>query len=61
MLKAVVVDTSAVILLFNGNERATPIPINDMWVAALALQYNRSLAERDEHFERVENLELLKI
>jgi predicted nucleic acid-binding protein len=31
----------------------TPIPTNDMWIAALALQHDLVLFSRDRHFDRV--------
>ena len=32
-------------------QRATPIPTNDMWIAALVLEHNLVLHARDAHFE----------
>lgn len=37
----------------------TPIPENDIWIAALALEHRLPLAARDAHFEKVEGLHLL--
>jgi len=37
-----------------------PIPSNDIWIAALAIQYNIPLVSRDKHFDFEEDLELLK-
>ena len=34
-------------------ERGTPIPTNDMWIAALVLEHNLVLHARDEHFDRL--------
>lgn len=34
-----------------------PIPANDAWVAALALQHRLSVLSRDEHFDAVPGLE----
>jgi tRNA(fMet)-specific endonuclease VapC len=34
----------------------TPIPTNDLWIAALVLQHNLSLHERDRHFEHLPQL-----
>jgi tRNA(fMet)-specific endonuclease VapC len=34
----------------------TPIPTNDAWIAALAIQHNLELDSRDEHFRRVTGL-----
>ena len=33
-----------------------PIPENDIWIAAIALQHGLTLATRDKHFMVVENL-----
>lgn len=35
-----------------------PIPENDIWIAAIAIQHNLILISRDKHFEIVENLRL---
>jgi tRNA(fMet)-specific endonuclease VapC len=43
--------------LFVQLKRAgTPIPDNDLWIAALALQHDLPLITRDHHFERVPQL-----
>lgn len=34
-------------------KQGTPIPTNDMWIAALVLQHNLALHARDEHFDRL--------
>ena len=33
--------------------QGTPIPTNDIWIAALVLQHDLILYSRDEHFERL--------
>lgn len=33
-----------------------PLPENDIWIAALALQHNLTLATRDAHFREIEDL-----
>jgi tRNA(fMet)-specific endonuclease VapC len=38
----------------------TPIPENDIWIAAHAKELGLSLATRDAHFERIESLQILK-
>lgn len=38
----------------------TPIPENDIWIAALALEFQLPLAARDAHFERIPGLSVLK-
>ncbi len=35
-----------------------PIPENDIWIAASALQHNLILATRDRHFDQVESLQI---
>lgn len=37
--------------------KGRPLPENDIWIAALTLQYNLTLVTRDAHFEEVENLQ----
>jgi len=37
-----------------------PIPENDVWIAALCLQYGLPLATTDEHFAHVDGLEIVK-
>ena len=32
-------------------KQGTPIPTNDMWIAALVLQHSLSLCDRDSHFD----------
>ena len=34
-------------------KQGTPIPTNDMWLAALVLQHNLALHARDEHFDHL--------
>jgi len=36
----------------------TPIPTNDIWIAALVLQHGYALATRDTHFRRIPQLAL---
>jgi tRNA(fMet)-specific endonuclease VapC len=40
-------------------QKGTPIPENDVWIAAVALECGMPLATRDTHFGRVEGLKLL--
>ncbi len=37
-----------------------PIPDNDIWIAAVALQHSLSLVSRDEHFAKIEQLNLVR-
>jgi predicted nucleic acid-binding protein len=36
--------------------KGTPIPTNDMWIAASAMQHGLAICTRDEHFRNIENL-----
>jgi tRNA(fMet)-specific endonuclease VapC len=37
-------------------KQGTPIPTNDMWLAALVLQHNLALHARDGHFDHLPQL-----
>lgn len=37
-------------------KQGTPIPTNDMWIAALVLQHNLALHVRDVHFDQLPQL-----
>jgi tRNA(fMet)-specific endonuclease VapC len=37
--------------------RGRPIPENDLWIAAVAMQHGLTLATRDDHFEAVDDLQ----
>ncbi len=37
--------------------KGRPIPNNDIWIAAIALQYDLILVTRDAHFDEVESLQ----
>ncbi len=39
--------------------QGTPIPENDIWIAALARQHRLVLVSRDRHFEHVADLDLV--
>jgi tRNA(fMet)-specific endonuclease VapC len=39
--------------------KGKPLPENDIWIAAIALQYNLPLVTRDAHFREVENLQTI--
>jgi tRNA(fMet)-specific endonuclease VapC len=34
----------------------TPLPDNDMWIGALALEHDLTLITRDQHFDRIPQL-----
>jgi tRNA(fMet)-specific endonuclease VapC len=40
-------------------KNGTPIPENDIWIAATAIQHKLDLTTRDKHFEQVKELNLL--
>jgi len=37
-------------------KQGTPIPTNDMWIAALVLQHSLTLYDRDAHFDHIAQL-----
>ncbi|NLG84799.1 MAG: type II toxin-antitoxin system VapC family toxin, partial [Firmicutes bacterium] len=37
-------------------QKGCPLPENDIWIAAIALQYDLTLVTRDRHFQEIENL-----
>ena len=37
-------------------KQGTPVPINDMWIAALVLQHSLGLCARDAHFDTLPQL-----
>jgi tRNA(fMet)-specific endonuclease VapC len=39
--------------------QGTPIPTNDIWIAALAIQHDLTLDARDQHFHHVPRLKLV--
>jgi tRNA(fMet)-specific endonuclease VapC len=39
--------------------KGSPLPENDIWIAALALQYNFILVTRDAHFQEVDELQIV--
>jgi len=36
-----------------------PVPENDIWIAAVALQHELALVTRDTHFDEIENLKIV--
>ncbi len=40
-------------------KRGAMIPINDIWIAALAIQSRLPILARDEHFSRVTGLSVI--
>ncbi len=41
--------------------KGTPIPANDLWIAALCLQYGCPLATADKHFDNVPLLQTITV
>jgi len=39
--------------------QGTPIPINDLWIAALVVEHNLALCSRDRHFRHLPQIELV--
>ena len=44
----------------NLRKKGTPIPENDIWIAATALQHNLTLVSRDAHFSEVDGLKSIR-
>jgi predicted nucleic acid-binding protein len=42
-------------------KRGTPIPTNDIWIAAQAIQHDLTLDTRDSHFQHVPGLKLVAV
>jgi predicted nucleic acid-binding protein len=40
-------------------EKGAPIPTNDIWIAASAMENGAAVATRDEHFSKIEGLILI--
>lgn len=39
-------------------KKGKPLPLNDVWIAAIALQHDLTLATRDNHFNEIEGLKI---
>lgn len=37
-------------------DAGTPIPANDVWIAAIALQHEMSVVSRDAHFDKIQGI-----
>ena len=46
-------------LFYQLRRQGTPIPTNDMWIAALTLEHDLVLFSRDSHFEHLPQLPLV--
>lgn len=47
-------------IYFDLEQRGSMIPINDIWIAALAIETRVPLLARDEHFSRVAGLSVIE-
>jgi len=43
-------------ILFHLRQQGTPIPTNDIWIGAIALQHGLPLFTKDEHFAHIAGL-----
>ena len=43
-------------LFYQLREKGTPIPVHDIWIAALTVQHDLTLFTRDEHFNNLPQL-----
>jgi predicted nucleic acid-binding protein len=41
-------------------KKGKPIPTNDIWIAAIAIQYDLTLLTLDDHFGFVEGLSIIR-
>lgn len=41
-------------------KNGTPIPTNDMWIAALAMQYDFAIFSFDKHFNNLDRIKLIR-
>ena len=46
-------------LFYQLREQGTPIPVHDIWIAALTVQHDLTLFTRDEHFNNLPQLQRL--
>lgn len=47
------------LILAGLHKRRTPVPSNDIWIAASAMEHGAALASSDAHFSRIEGLYLI--
>ncbi|MGI8436336.1 MAG: PIN domain-containing protein [Chthoniobacterales bacterium] len=47
-------------IYFDLERRGTIIPINDIWIAAVALEAGLPILARDEHFSRITGLSVIE-
>ncbi len=64
LTKAVVLSSDAITAKEYGNlksdlrKKGKPIPENDIWIAAIAVQYGLRLITKDSHFKYIDNLDV---
>ncbi len=39
-------------------KKGKPLPINDVWIAAIALQHDLTVVSRDKHFNEIDGLKI---
>lgn len=47
-------------IFYDLEQRGLKIPVNDVWIAAVAIESGLPLLARDEHFSRVSGLNVIK-
>lgn len=45
-------------IMANLDKSGKPIPTNDVWIAAMAMQHQLVLVTKDKHFNEIEGLEI---
>ena len=40
--------------------QGTPIPENDIWIAAIIKEYSLPIVSRDKHFKHIQNIEVIE-
>ena len=46
-------------IYFDLEQRGALIPINDIWISALAIEHRLAIVARDEHFSRIAGLSVI--
>lgn len=60
-MRSLLVDTNVLISFIEKGYKGKPIPINDMWIAAAALERGVELCSFDEHFSNIAMLQFVKL
>jgi len=47
-------------IYYGLEQRGVKIPVNDIWIAALAVEFGLPLLARDEHFSRIKGLSVIE-